>query len=67
MLAKRLLEAYFPIGARKGKEYAAVIVGDDTYEEMTYISSNGETVEFWDKYGKPYTFNLSQVKIELRK
>jgi hypothetical protein len=66
MLAKKVLEAYYPIGAKIGKEYASIIVDSETYERMTFISANDGKVEFWDAFGKVYTFNIFSSRIELK-
>jgi hypothetical protein len=65
MLAKKVLEAYYPIGASKGKEYASIKVDSETYERMTFIGTNNGEAEFWDALGKVYNFNIFQCKIEL--
>jgi hypothetical protein len=66
MLAVKVLEAYYPIGARKGKEYSQILVDGEKYARMTFIDHHGDEVEFWDAFGKIYKFNVFQSKIELK-
>jgi len=66
MLAQKILDAYYPIKASKGTEYASIIVDNETYDRMTFIGVDGNEIEFWDAVGKVYKFNVFLSKIELK-
>lgn len=65
-MADAVLESYYPVGARKGKEYSCVFVDGEKYDKMTFIDQQEDEAEFWDAFGKRYVFNVFSSKIELK-